>query len=117
MKLLLILAILLSAASCSAQDSVPVVPVEPITPIETTVTVPVEVNVESTPMDVLYACAYKYDSKYNVSFIERNRVEYHPPSLPELLVYRITDTMGRRWSINEYDWKNYNCTKTTISKD
>lgn len=70
--------------------------------------------VTSNVADVLVKCAYKYDSKWNVEFLKRNKEEYHPPQFPELTVYRITDTHGVNWAINQYEWTDYTCTETNI---
>lgn len=95
----IILVMLLASVSCSAQNQ------PPLTPVAVD---------KAMAGDVLYRCSYKYDSKYNVEFLERNKADYHPPALPELLVYRITDTNGGKWSINQYDWKNYTCTSIVL---
>ena len=109
MKFLFLVATLLLSTSCTAQE-------QPTTPTTVTTVVPAIVTPTTGTPGVLYRCAYKYESKYDIEFLESNRVEFRPPALPELLVYRITDTRGQRWSINEYDWKNYNCTTTTITQ-
>ncbi len=94
MKFLLLSIALILSTGCSSQEQ-PVAAENPVV---------------SGSADVLYHCSYKYDSKYNIEFLKSNKAEYHPPSLPELLVYRITDTHGQHWAINQYDWVNYICT-------
>ncbi len=59
--------------------------------------------------EVLITCTYKYSDEYNVEFLEKNKVEYHPSMFADLVVWHITDLNGRRWSINEYEWKDYTC--------
>jgi hypothetical protein len=104
MKFLLLTVALFFSTACTAQEQ----PVAPgVIPVTT-------VTAETPNTGLLYRCSYKYDSKYDIEFVESKRVEFHPPTLPELLVYRIIDTRGQRWAINEYDWQNYNCTTTTI---
>lgn len=99
MKSLLLAVTILVSTSCSAQE----------------VSAPVQPNqVVTNQPQVLVDCTYKYDSKYNVEFLESNKSEYHPPQFPQLLVYRITDTHGVNWAINQYDWDNYTCTKTSL---
>ena len=99
-------ALLLLSTGCSAQTAVTT------TPVTQDQTPPVVTD----GSDVLYTCKYKYSSEYDVQFLESNRKEYHPESLPELLVYRIKDTKGKNWSINEYDWLNYDCSYSIIPK-
>ena len=64
------------------------------------------------PLEKVYSCIYKYDARLNIVFRESDRAVYHPPSLPSLTVYHITDTKGKRWSINQYEWLDYTCTVT-----
>ncbi len=74
-----------------------------------------QVNVNKTkPGDVLVSCTYKYDSRYNIEYLARNKKNYIPPMFPELKVYRIIDINNGRWSINQYDWLNYTCTQRTL---
>lgn len=100
---LLAIALTLVSSACSAQEA-PVVIVAPPSVVEAPVA-----------NDVLFHCEYKYDRTYNIVFLDSHRVIYHPPSLPELTVYRIIDIRGGHWAINEYDWLNYTCTETTIN--
>jgi hypothetical protein len=72
---------------------------------------------EAAPQTVvLVRCVYKYDSRYNIEFYEQDKSEHKPAQFPELVVYRITDTKGNHWQINQYDWANYTCTKTNTTK-
>lgn len=98
MKSMLVAVLMLLPVSCAAQEAQP-------TPA------PV-VNVGHS--DVLVKCAYKYDKQWDVEFLARNKEVYHPPQFPELTVYRITDTHGVNWAINEYEWADYTCTETNI---
>lgn len=68
------------------------------------------------PLETVYTCVYKYDARFNVQFRESDRKIYRPPGFPNLTVYHITDTKGKRWSINQYEWLDYKCslTKTAI---
>lgn len=93
-KFFILAATLLLTSACSAQY-VKVVPV---------VAQPIPVG------SVLVNCTYKYDYKYNIHFLESNKVVYHPPAFPTLTVYQIVDIYGKHWAINEYDWLNYTCT-------
>lgn len=98
-----LLAMALATSACVAQTTPP--PVQPVAPVTTT-----------TQSEVLTRCVYKYDSTYNVEFLERNKVVYHPANFPELTVYHITDTNGKRWSINQFEWTDYTCTSVNIPK-
>jgi hypothetical protein len=93
----------LGTSACSAQDA-PTVP-------------PAVSDGAAQPNDILFRCDYKYDRAYNIVFLGSHRVIYHPPSLPELTVYRITDVIGGHWAINEYDWSNYTCIQTPVNGD
>lgn len=101
MKMFLLVASLFLTVSCATQE------------LRGTPEAPAVVG-DSTlrASDTLYRCTYKYDSKYNIAFLGSKRVEFHPPSLPNLLVYHIVDTNGVKWSVNEYDWNNYTCIPT-----
>jgi hypothetical protein len=92
---ILLLSTLLFLGACSSPVAVDNDP--PLAVAESTDTTPV-------------TCVYKYDSRYNITFLAKDKVEYHPPSLPTLLVYHITDTTGKHWAVNQYDWPNYTCT-------
>lgn len=63
----------------------------------------------------LVECVYKYDNTRNVSFMKSELSEYHPPSLPELMVYHIIDLKGKHWAINQYEWNDYSCKETIIT--
>lgn len=93
-KILLALSILL-LASCATTD---LVDSDAGLSKDTTMTV-----------ETVYRCTYKYDSKYNLTFLGSKRTEYNPPMFPQLLVHHITDVRGTKWSINQYDWENYTC--------
>jgi hypothetical protein len=70
-------------------------------------------TVQVVTVDTLYTCRYKYDSKYNVEFLASKRTDFSPPQFPNLKVYKIVDTKGGHWLINEYDWLNYRCAEST----
>ena len=110
-QLLLSLLLCFSMAACNAQTPQTPTPV-PAPKVTDSVVVDQSVN-----GDVLVNCVYKYDSKYNVSFLKKNKTVYHPPQFPNLTVYRIVDLNGGRWSINQYDWPNYTCTESVVTKD
>lgn len=101
MKSILISVLLLLPVSCAAQEIQ-----QPATPVVT----------NTDQAEVLVKCAYKYDKRWDVEFLARNKTVYHPPQFPELTVYRIKDTKGVNWAINEYEWADYTCTETTIPK-
>ena len=64
------------------------------------------------PLETVYTCVYKYDTRFNVQFRESDRKIFHPNGFPNLTVYHITDTKGKRWSINQYEWLDYKCSQT-----
>lgn len=66
--------------------------------------------------ETLVSCKYKYDERLNVEFLERNKVVYRAPNFPGMTIFHITDTSGKKWAINQYDWSNYICTTTHIPK-
>lgn len=68
------------------------------------------------PMENFYTCSYKYDSRLNVKFYESDRAVFHPQNFPTLTVYHITDSVGKKWSINEFEWKDYTCVISKTAK-
>jgi hypothetical protein len=110
-RFVLLILLLLSTPACG-QDGV-VTTKHMDTPPATAAVPQVNVNVTRRG-DVLVNCTYKYDSRYNIEFLARNKRNYTPPTFPELTVYRIVDTKNGRWSVNQYDWLNYTCTQRTL---
>lgn len=111
MKQLLLITLIVLSTACSAQEPAKVVPTP--APVVKTPEVAKPVYAGET----LVHCVYKYDNRYNIDFLKKNKVEYRHPMFPEMLSYRITDTKNQHWSVNQYDWPNYTCTETTFPKE
>lgn len=106
--LLIAISLIVATASCSAQEAAP-------TPAPVVIKAPEVMPTEKGETTV--HCVYKYDSRYNIDFLKKDKVDYRHPMFPEMLSYRIIDTQGRHWSVNQYDWPNYTCTETTLPKE